>query len=73
MARTTRKKAGSNVALRVTRDLAPATNGKAPRGGATNATLSGGLLVVMGDGSVRSGDGSVVPADGSVRSLKPTP
>ena len=69
MARTPQK-ARNPKARRVTRDLAP--SGKRATAAKGGLATSGGVQVVMGDGSVRSGDGSVALGDGSVRFLKPT-
>ena len=73
MARTTKTNHTGKAGRRATRDLPPTSAAsKRAKGGAVSSSHTGGILVVMGDGSVRMGDGSVAPADGSVRFLKPT-
>ena len=57
MSRTNKKSSNQKTRRRVTRDLpAPAAKtGKSVKGGYS----TGGVLVALGDGSVRLGDGSV--------------
>ena len=63
MARTNQKGRVQKGSRRVVRNLAPAAEGQKVKAGATS---SGGMLVCMGDGSVRLGDGSVRPVADSV-------